>query len=81
MPERWRFPRVGDIVLYVPDCEGDRCEHPPIFDRAAIITKVHPDGTVSLAVFHPGSFADVHNVRHGGADQLRTWYHRDEVAP
>jgi len=72
-------PRVGDGVMYVPECEGDRCAHDQIFDRAAIITQVHGDGSVSLAVFHPGSFSSPCHVRYGGPGQLRTWYRRDEA--
>lgn len=66
--------KVGDIVFYVPDCEGDRCAHDPVFDRAALVTKVLDDDRVCLTVFHPGAFACLTDVPRGGPGQLGTWY-------
>ena len=67
-------PEVGDVVLYVPECEGDRCEHEPIHDRAAVVTEVVDDTTVWLAVLHPGALAHVPDVPRGGPGLLRSWY-------
>lgn len=67
---------VGDTVLYVPECEGDRCAHEPIFDRAAIVTKVVGGGVVWLAVLHPRAVAHVPDVPRGQPGQLRSWYPR-----
>lgn len=78
MPVSHHPPRVGDDVLYVPDCNGDRCAHPPIFNRAAKVNQVNGDGTVGVTVFHPESVAMVPDVVHGGPGQLRSWYRRDE---
>ena len=75
-----RPPRVGDVVLYAPDCPGDTCRHDPPPDQAAIVGGINADGTVRLAVFYPGGVVTMHDVAHGGPGQLRTWYRRDEIA-
>lgn len=68
-------PQIGDMVLYVPDCAGDRCDHPPSGYRAAWVAGVYPDGTLALAVLHPVSWAHLHNIPHDPDKGPRTWHH------
>lgn len=72
-------PHVGDRVMYVPECQGDQCAHAAVFDRAAMITKVHSDEVVDLVVFHPHAVAFLDEVPMAPeTGTLRHWYWRED---
>lgn len=71
--------RIGDVVMYVPRCAGDRaeCVHEPIHHRAAIVNHLNDDNTVGLTVFHLHSVALLSPVQYSANREFGTWHFRD----
>lgn len=71
--------RVGDVVLYVPACAGDRteCVHEPITgDRAAMVNHVEDGGVLGLTVFHRNGTPTLPGIRYSATRELGTWHFR-----
>lgn len=64
--------QVGNIVLYVDEFDSDKSYSPNM--GPALVTKVHSNGELDLAVFAQNGMFFKTQVKQGAVDERRTWH-------